>query len=96
MYTKFFKLSEKPFEPTPDPKFLYLHAGLREVFATLIYGIRERRGFIILIGEPGTGKTTLLNSTIDRLDSSTKVAFLFKVLQTNVCSNFGHGRSAKP
>jgi len=79
MYTSFLKFSEKPFELTPDPKFLYLHAGLREIFAKLIYGIRERRGFIILVGEPGTGKTTLLNSTIDRLDSSTKIAFLFNM-----------------
>ena len=84
MYTNFFELSEKPFELTPDPKFLYQSAGLKEVLATMLYGVRERRGFIVLVGEPGTGKTTLLNSCIDRLDSLTKVAFLF-----NMGMNFG-------
>ena len=79
MYTNFFKFSEKPFELTPDPKFLFFSPYLREVFATLLYGISERRGFIILLGEPGTGKTTLLNYCIDRLDASVKVAFLFNM-----------------
>jgi general secretion pathway protein A len=76
MYTNFFGLSEKPFEATPDPRFLYLTEELRETLATLVYGINERRGFIIIIGEPGTGKTTLLNSAADRFDESTKVGFI--------------------
>ena len=76
MYSDFFGFSVKPFELTPDPRFLYLNEGLRETLATLVYGIRERRGFIIIIGEPGTGKTTLLNAAADQIDEKIKVAFI--------------------
>jgi general secretion pathway protein A len=76
MYNNFFGFSVKPFESTPDPGFLYLNEGLRETLATLVYGIRERRGFIIIVGEPGTGKTTLLNAAKDQFDENTKVAFI--------------------
>jgi general secretion pathway protein A len=76
MYSNFFGFSVKPFELTPDPRFLYLNEGLKETLATLVYGIRERRGFIIIIGEPGTGKTTLLNAAADELNENTKVAFI--------------------
>ena len=77
MYRKFFGFSEKPFEVTPDPRFLYLSPAHQEMLASLIYGIRERRGFITIVGEVGTGKTTLLNTVLDRLDENTKVAFIF-------------------
>jgi general secretion pathway protein A len=65
MYSDFFGFRIKPFELTPDSSFLYLSHELREVFSTLKYGIVERRGFMLLVGEPGTGKTTLINSLID-------------------------------
>lgn len=77
MYCKHFGFSEKPFNVTPDPRFLFLTAGHREALASLLYGIRERRGFIALIGETGTGKTTLLNAAMQQLDQKTKVAFIF-------------------
>ena len=77
MYCTYYKFSEKPFDVTPDPRFLYLTEGHRETLASLIYGIRERRGFITIVGEVGTGKTTLLNAALDRLDDKTKVAFIF-------------------
>ena len=77
MYAEFFGFSEKPFEMTPDPKFLYLTPGHREVLAAIIYGIRERRGIITVVGEAGTGKTTLLNAVADQLDEKTKVASIF-------------------
>ena len=77
MYTNFFGFTEKPFDVTPDPRFLYLSPGHRETLATLIYGIQERRGFIVIVGEVGTGKTTLLNTVMDRLDERTKVAYIF-------------------
>jgi len=77
MYSKFFDFSEKPFDVTPDPKFLYLSPAHREMLASLIYGIRERRGFITIVGEVGTGKTTLLNALLDRIEENTKVAFIF-------------------
>ena len=77
MYCTHYKFSEKPFDVTPDPRFLYLTPDHQETLASLIYGVRERRGFITIIGEVGTGKTTLLNAALDRLDHTTKVAFIF-------------------
>jgi type II secretory pathway predicted ATPase ExeA len=82
MYCNFFGFSIKPFELTPDPRFLYLNEGLREALATLVYGIQERRGFILMTGEPGTGKTTLLNAVGDHFDENTKVAFIFNTSLT--------------
>jgi general secretion pathway protein A len=77
MYCEFFGFSERPFEVTPDPKFLYLTPGHREILASLIYGIRERRGFTTMVGEPGIGKTILLKSLLDWLGKNIKVAFIF-------------------
>ena len=74
MYCEFYSFSEKPFDVTPDPRFLYLSPSHQEMLASLLYGIKERRGFISIIGEVGTGKTTLLNAVLDRLDERTKVA----------------------
>jgi len=76
MYCNFFKFSERPFDLTPDPKFLYLNKGYRETLASLLYGIRERRGFITVVSEVGMGKTTLLNAVLDCLDENTKVAYI--------------------
>jgi general secretion pathway protein A len=81
MYCEFYQLTERPFNVTPDPKFLYLNARYREAIASLNYGITQRRGFITLIGEAGTGKTTLLNKLLDDLDPKTKSVFIFN---TNV------------
>ncbi|MFO7970590.1 MAG: AAA family ATPase [Desulfobacterales bacterium] len=77
MYCTHYKFSEKPFDVTPDTRFLYLTPDHQETLASLIYGIRERRGFITVIGEVGTGKTTLLNAAMDRMDEKTRVAFIF-------------------
>lgn len=77
MYCYFFGFSEKPFEVTPDPKFLYLSTSHQEILSSLLYGIQERRGIITVIGEVGTGKTTLLNAVLDRLPPTIKTAFIF-------------------
>ncbi len=77
MYCHFFGFAEKPFDVTPDPKFLYLTPGHRETLAALTYGIAERRGFITVVGEVGTGKTTLLNTVLGRLDEKVRAAFIF-------------------
>jgi type II secretory pathway predicted ATPase ExeA len=82
MYCGHFGFSEKPFDMTPDPKYLYLNPNNKEVFATLIYGIRDRRGFISIVGEVGTGKTTLLNAALDQLDEKTKAAYIFNTSVT--------------
>ncbi len=81
MYTEFYQMTERPFNVTPDPKFLYLNARYREAIASLNYGITQRKGFITLIGEAGTGKTTLLKRLLEDLDPKTKTVFIFN---TNV------------
>jgi general secretion pathway protein A len=73
----FFGLQQKPFNPTPDPRFLYLSPGHREGLAQLQYGIQEHAGFILLTGEVGTGKTTLLRTLLRRLDGNTASAFVY-------------------
>ena len=73
----FFGLQQKPFSPTPDPRFLYLSPGHREGLAQLQYGVQEHKGFILLTGEVGTGKTTLLRTLLSRLDGNTASAFVF-------------------
>ncbi len=77
MYLTFYGLREKPFSATPDPRFLFLTPGHREALAQLVYGIQENKGFIVLTGEVGTGKTTLLHALLRRLDGRTAVAFVF-------------------
>jgi len=77
MYLTFYGLKERPFNTTPDPKFLYPTPAHREALARLVYGIQQNKGFIALTGEVGTGKTTLLHALLQRLDDSTAVAFLF-------------------
>jgi type II secretory pathway predicted ATPase ExeA/phage tail protein X len=77
MYLTFYGLSEKPFGQTPDPKFLYWNDAYRETIASLRYGIQERKGFITMIGEAGTGKTTLLRKLLDDLGPDVVSVFLF-------------------
>jgi general secretion pathway protein A len=81
MYCDFYQMRERPFNVTADPKFLYLNARYREALASLNYGITQRKGFITLIGEAGTGKTTLLKKLLDDLDTTTRTVFVFN---TNV------------
>ena len=72
MYRAFFGFREKPFNLTPDPKFLYLNASYREALAALHYGVVDRKGFVSLIGEAGTGKTTLLRRLLSELPRETR------------------------
>ena len=74
MYCNFFGFSEKPFDTKHDPGFLYRSLGYRKNIASLISGILRWNGLIIIIGEEGTGKTTLLDTALGRLDENTKVA----------------------
>src|SRR3984885_13702751 len=67
MYQRFFGLRESPFNVNPDPRYLYLTKQIQEALAGLTYGIQNRKGFILLTGEVGTGKTTLLNRLLDWL-----------------------------
>src|SRR5260370_8956777 len=65
MYNKFFGLKESPFNVNPDPRYLYLTHHIQEALACLIYGIQTRKGFVLLTGEGGTGKTTVLNKLLE-------------------------------
>src|SRR5512135_3054774 len=80
VYTSHFGLSEAPFNITPDPSFLYLSASHREGLAQLLYGINARRGFIVLTGEVGTGKTTLLQALLRQLADGTQTALIFSTI----------------
>ena len=66
MYKKFFHLQSSPFGASPDPRFLYMMPKTREILAGLEYGIFARKGFTVLTGEVGTGKTTLLRAALSR------------------------------
>lgn len=74
MYLAFYGLAEKPFNMTPDPRFLYLTTRHREALAQLTYGVQEGKSFMVLTGDVGTGKTTLLRALLERLDGRTAVA----------------------
>ncbi len=67
MYKKFFGLKENPFNVNPDPRYLFLTPHTQEALACLTYGIETRKGFILLTGEVGTGKTTLINKMLEWL-----------------------------
>src|SRR6266852_1250187 len=76
MYAEFFGLRELPFNITPDPRFLYMNDCYQEALAALGYGIEARKGFISLIGDAGTGKTTLLRRLLDTVGPATKTVLL--------------------
>jgi general secretion pathway protein A len=77
MYHEHYGLVRSPFEMTPDPAFLVLADSHREGLSTLVYAVRSRKGFVLLTGEVGTGKTTLLHALLAQLDRETASAFIF-------------------
>lgn len=77
MYNEYYGLIRAPFELLPDPSFLYLGESHREGLATLVYAVNSGKGFVMLTGEVGTGKTTLLHALLRQLDSTTNSAFIF-------------------
>ena len=78
MYNAFFGFTESPFSLSPDPAFLYRSEQHEEALANLIYGVQSRKGFIVLTGEVGTGKTTMLECLRDYLESQyIEFAFIF-------------------
>jgi general secretion pathway protein A len=78
MYKKFFGLQENPFNVNPDPRYLFSTPHTQEALACLTYGIETRKGFILLTGEVGTGKTTLLNKLLEWLHTQrVSTAFVF-------------------
>ena len=82
MYTEFYGLKEKPFNLTPSPRFLYLGETHKEALALLTYGVVERKGFILLTGEVGTGKTTMVRALLANLDKSIQYVHISNPLLT--------------
>ncbi len=96
MYKSYFGFREEPFSITPDPRFFYANPGHEEAYASLLYGIRQRKGYISLIGEAGTGKTTLLRRVVGDLERPIRVAFYyynttltFDEFLDFICTSFG-------
>ena len=77
MYSVFYCFSEKPFEVTPDPKFLYFTPTHREALNTMINSIKNRTAFVLITGEVGTGKTNLIYALLIRLGEKVKTVFIF-------------------
>ena len=90
MYKSFFGLKDNPFNVNPDPRYLFLTKEIEEALSGLMYGVQNRKGFITLIGEVGTGKTTLVNSLLDWLHQRrVRTAFLFNSrMNTNQLFDF--------
>ena len=80
MYESFFGLRELPFSLTPDPRFLWLSDTHEEGLATLVYGITRHKGFLLLTGEVGTGKTTLLRAALRELPRDTDTALIINTI----------------
>lgn len=76
MYLQFFQLKEFPFNVTPDPRFLFFSERHREAFDSLLYGVEHRKGFIVLTGEVGCGKTTICRSVLNNLPGTTHSALI--------------------
>jgi len=95
MYLKYYNLTEKPFNVTADPNFLYLSKKHKEAISHMQYGIQERMGFLEITGEIGAGKTTVCKALLNQLDMHTKTAFILngnlseiQLLQT-IIEDFG-------
>ena len=84
VYSSHFGFSEAPFNITADPMFLYLSASHQEGLAQLMYGINARRGFIVLTGEVGTGKSTLIQALLRNLTEATHTALVFTTITSPV------------
>jgi general secretion pathway protein A len=95
MYTSYFGFREKPFNVTPNPRFFYANREYEEAYANLLYGIRERKGFLLLTGEVGTGKTTILQRLMEELEPTVRFVFFYNTnltfdeLLTFVCDELG-------
>jgi general secretion pathway protein A len=104
MYQEFYGFKEKPFALTPDPKFFYLAETQYTALESLLYGIQQRVGFMVVTGDIGTGKTTLCRVLLEKLDKKVKTAVIFNSFLTEgdllkaILQDFGFpskGRSKK-
>jgi general secretion pathway protein A len=77
MYYSFYQLSENPFALTPDPRYLRMNKPYQKALAALREGVQEQKGFALLVGEVGTGKTTLIHHFLGSCGQDVKTAFIF-------------------
>jgi general secretion pathway protein A len=78
MYLSFYNLKKEPFNITPDPELLFLSPSHKEALAAVVYGVRQRKGFIAITGEVGVGKTTVIRSFLEKINRQTlKTIYLF-------------------
>src|SRR3982074_2731558 len=82
VYLDYYGLTEAPFDITPNPRFLFYSAKHREAFNHLLYGIRERKGFVQLTGEVGAGKTTLCRAMLEALDGQYATALILNPIMS--------------
>lgn len=68
MYLNFYSLNKEPFQITPDPAFLFMSPGHREALASIIYGVEKKKGFVLIIGAVGVGKTTILRAYLEKAE----------------------------
>lgn len=101
MYEAFYGLSEKPFALTPNPRFVFQSEQYRAAEQSLLYGIAQKEGFMLVTGAPGTGKTTLCRDLLEKLDPEKyRVALIFNPFFNGVemlealHSEFGLGDAA--
>jgi general secretion pathway protein A len=96
MYASFYKLSKEPFHITPDPEFFFLSPSHKEALGSIMYGVSGRKGFILITGEVGVGKTTVIRSYLEQVDrQKLKVVYLFNAnvsfagLLKTICQELG-------
>lgn len=70
MYLNFYSLKKEPFQITPDPAFLYLSPGHKEALASIIYGVEKKKGFVLIVGAVGVGKTTILRAYLEKTEKT--------------------------
>src|SRR3984893_13923368 len=83
MYDAFYGFQEPPFNITPDPRFLYFSDRHREAFNHILFGIRERKGFIQVTGEVGAGKTTVCRAILQQLGPTYRTALILNPMLTS-------------
>lgn len=78
MYADFYNLKKEAFHITPDPEFLFLSPSHKEALASIVYGVQRRKGFVLITGEVGVGKTTIIRSYLEKVDrEKLKVIYIF-------------------
>jgi general secretion pathway protein A len=96
MYLNFYNLKQEPFQITPDPNFLFPSPGHREALASILYGVEQRKGFVLVVGEVGVGKTTVIRSYLEKVDKGRiRTIYLFNAnisyrdLLATICREMG-------